>query len=101
MLFRSFHKKKAPPSNVPGESTAIYQPALKLPEPFTKQFFKKDDVTNISKESREYVEKQLVNKNYGFFIPNSVGKDNIQYGFNGGAEWMGASINNNILGFYR
>jgi glucose dehydrogenase len=94
-LLFDFHKKKAPQSNVPGEKTAIYQPALKLPEPFTKQFFKKDDVTNISKESQDYVEKQLLNKNFGFFIPNSVGKDNIQYGFNGGAEWMGASINNN------
>lgn len=94
-LLFDFHKKKAPPSNVPGEKTATYQPSVKFPEPFTKQFFKMDDVTNISKESKEYVEKQLVNKSFGFFIPNSVGKDNIQYGFNGGAEWMGASINNN------
>jgi len=99
-LLFDFHKKKAPPSSVPGEKTALYQPAVKLPEPFTKQFFKKSDVTNISKESQEYVEKQLVNKNFGFFIPNQVDQTNIQYAFNGGAEWMGASINNKNATMY-
>ena len=68
-LLFDFHKKKAPLSSVPGEKTALYQPAVRLPEPFTKQFFTNKDVTNISKESREYVEKQLINKNFGFLFP--------------------------------
>ena len=45
----------APISKIPGEKTCKYQPSLKLPEPFAKNIFKKEDVTNLSKSSEDYI----------------------------------------------
>ena len=52
----------APISKIPGEKTCKYQPSLKLPEPFAKNIFKKEDVTNLSKSSRKKWTKNA--KNY-------------------------------------
>jgi len=90
-----FHKKKAPRSKIPGEKTAYYQPNLKLPEPFSKQFFTLNEITDISKESRDYISNKIKNSHFGFFQPHEMNKTNIIFGFNGGAEWMGGSVNSN------
>ena len=84
--------KKVPISSVPGEKTSFYQKVISLPEPFSNQYFKENDITNISKESYEYVKKQINNATYGFFEPHSLNKKNIVY--KSGAQWMGASIDN-------
>ncbi len=89
-----FHKKKAPQSKIPGEKTSYYQPKLKIPEPFSKQFFNENEITNISIESQKFIRNKIKNSNYGFFVPHKVGGKSIYFGFHGGAEWMGASINN-------
>ena len=89
-----FHKKKAPQSKTPGEKTAYYQPKLIIPEPFSKQIFNESEITNISSESKNFIKNRIVNSNFGFFEPHQVGKKNIFFGFHGGAEWMGASVNN-------
>ncbi len=89
-----FRKRKAPRSKIPGEKTAYYQPYIDLPEPFSKQIFSKDEISNISIESKSYIENKIKNSNYGFFVPHELEKKNIFFGFHGGAEWMGASINN-------
>ena len=88
-------RKKAPLSKIPGEKVSFYQKKFILPEPFAKQTFNKNDITNISKESYKYISNKIKNTNYGFFIPNSINQKNIIYGINGGAQWMGASIDNN------
>ena len=88
-----FHKKKAPRSKIAGEKTAYYQPKLKTPEPFAKQFFTLDEVTNISIQSENYIKNEIKNANFGFFQPQELNKKNVFYGFHGGAEWMGASVN--------
>ncbi len=90
-----FKKKKAPVSKIPGEKTATYQPNIEIPEPFAKQFFSKKDITNISNESSEYVSNKLKEMSYGFFVPSSLNKKTIIYNWMGGAEWMGASIDQN------
>ena len=90
-----FHKRKAPRSKIPGEKTAYYQPDLKIPEPFAKQFFKINEITNISNKSKDYIKNKIKNANYGFFLPHELKKENIFFGFHGGAEWMGASVNHN------
>ena len=87
-------KKKAPRSKIPGEKTAYYQPYLDLPEPFSKQFFSKKEITNISTESKNYIKKKIKNSNYGFFEPHEIDKQTIFFGFHGGGEWMGGSVNN-------
>ena len=87
-----YRMKLAPVSKLPGEKTCNYQPSLKLPEPFARNVFKKDDVTNLSKLNKDYILSILKNSNYGFFQPHELEKDTIQYGNNGGAQWTGASI---------
>ncbi len=89
-----FHKKKAPRSKIPGEKTAYYQPNLKIPEPFSKQFFSEKEITNISEESKNFIKNRIKNANFGFFQPHELEKENIFFGFHGGASWMGASVNN-------
>ena len=85
-------KKKVPLSTIPGEKTSFYQKVISLPEPFSNQYFKKNDITNLSRESREHVENEIKNATYGFFEPHSIDKKNIVY--KSGAQWMGASIDN-------
>ena len=80
---------------MPGEKTAYYQPYLNLPEPFSKQVFSKDEISNISIKTSDYIKNKIRNSKFGFFEPHEIGKKNIFFGFHGGAEWMGASINNN------
>ncbi len=91
----NFREKKAPGSKLPGEKTAYYQPYLNLPEPFSKQVFSKDEISNISIKTSDYIKNKIRNSKFGFFEPHEIGKKNIFFGFHGGAEWMGASINNN------
>ena len=90
-----YRKKKAPQSKIPGEKTAYYQPYLNIPEPFSKQFFSKKEISNISNESKIFIENKVKNSNFGFFEPHELGKSTIFFGFHGGGEWMGASVNNN------
>jgi quinoprotein glucose dehydrogenase len=88
----SYKKKKVPLSTVPGEKTSFYQKVFDLPEPFSKQYFKSTDITDISEERHQYVKDIIKDATYGFFVPNSIDKKNIIY--KGGAQWMGASIDN-------
>jgi len=87
-----YNMKLAPTSLIPGEKTCNYQPALKLPEPFARNVFKKEDVTNLNEESKNYILSIIEKSNYGFFATHEIKKDTIQYGDNGGAQWTGASI---------
>ena len=88
-----YTKKKVPLSNIPGERTSFYQKIFNLPEAFSNQYFKGDeDITNISEESYRYVKNKIKDATYGFFIPHSIDKKNLRY--KGGAQWMGASVDN-------
>ena len=87
--------KKAPRSKLPGEKTNFYQPKINIPEPFAKQEFSLDEVTNINQESKNYILNKIKDYNYGFFEPYEIGKKNIQFNFHGGAEWSGGSYNLN------
>ena len=62
-----FNLKKAPSSKIPGEKTSFYQPNIKTPEPFAKQVFDMNEITNISKESKDYIFNKIKDYNYGFF----------------------------------
>ena len=88
-----FHLQKAPRCEIPGEKTNFYQPSLKIPEPFAKNIFNLNEVTNINIKSKEYILDKIKNYNFGFFKPYELGKKNIQFNFHGGAEWPGGSFN--------
>ena len=95
-----FHLKKAPRSSIPGEKTNYYQPFLKKPEPFAKQFFNLNEVTNINEKSKNYILNKIKNYNYGFFEPYKLGEKNVQFNFHGGAEWSGGSYDLNTETLY-
>lgn len=83
--------RRAPVSTVPGERTAAFQPDPKLPEPFARQEFTLDEVTDIAARNRDSVLPQLTNAVFGFFTPPSTNRPLVLYGLHGGAEWPGAS----------
>lgn len=85
-----FRLRRAPASELPGEVTAPYQPDLELPQPFSKQEFTADDITNISEESAEYASSLFKSATTGWFHPFGEGKMNLFFGLHGGAEWTGA-----------
>ncbi len=85
-------KKKVPVSTVPGEKTSYYQKVFSLPKPLSRQFFEESHITDITEKSYNYVKEQIKDASYGLFMPNSIDRKNIIY--KGGAQWMGASIDN-------
>ena len=87
-----YEMRLAPRSKIPGEKTCNYQPSLTLPEPFAKNLFTRNDVSNLNKISRDYILSIVDKSNYGFFEPHELDKYTIQYGENGGAQWTGASV---------
>jgi len=87
-----YRMKLAPRSLIPGEKTCKYQPFLNLPEPFARNVFKKEDVTNISESSKNYMLSIIEKSNYGFFVPHFPNKSTILFNMGGGAQWTGASV---------
>jgi quinoprotein glucose dehydrogenase len=86
-----FRLRRAPVSKLPGERTSAYQPDIELPQPFARQEFKEEDITNVSEEAHQSVVDKLeeVGATYGWFRPFDEGKPLAMYGFHGGAEWTG------------
>lgn len=87
-----FELRRAPASKLPGEVTAPYQPAPRLPEPFSKMDFGRDDVTDRSPDTRASVEAQLARANLGWFEPFELGKPTAFFGIHGGSEWPGGAV---------
>jgi hypothetical protein len=72
---------------LPGEFTAPYQPALELPEPFTRQAFSLDEVTHIIPAATANVLEKIKNANFGWFVPFEDGRPTVFLpGTWGGAE---------------
>ena len=61
---------------------ARIQPSFKLPEPFSRNVFKIEDVTDKSIKDREFVMSQVKESNYGFFQPHELNKFTISYNIN-------------------
>jgi quinoprotein glucose dehydrogenase len=87
-----FRLRRAPTSKLPGEQTAPYQPALELPQPFARQSFSTNDVTDISPEARAAILNKVKFANTGWFEHFEENKPTIFYGLHGGAEWTGAAV---------
>ncbi|MBX2843346.1 MAG: PQQ-binding-like beta-propeller repeat protein [Flammeovirgaceae bacterium] len=89
-------EKPFPKSDLEGEETWPTQPIPTLPPPFAKQKMKENDITNISKESHDYIKGMFSNiRSDGQFIPPSREGTVIYPGFDGGGEWGGASFDQN------
>ncbi|MFN3652522.1 MAG: PQQ-binding-like beta-propeller repeat protein [Armatimonadota bacterium] len=87
-----FRLRRAPTSKLPGERTSPYQPDVELPQPFARQEFRKEDVTNLSPEARKYISSRLRTARFGWFEPFEAGRPTVFYGVHGGGEWTGASF---------
>jgi quinoprotein glucose dehydrogenase len=87
-----FRLRRAPAADLPGERTWPYQPDLELPQPFAKQDFTLDDITDRSEEAHDYVLSRFKSSTTGWFRPFSEGKLNLFFGLLGGAEWTGACV---------
>jgi quinoprotein glucose dehydrogenase len=87
-----YRLRRAPVSTIPGEHTAPYQPALELPEPFSKQVFDPADVTDLTHAADRVIRRKIEGARTGFFEPPVLGGKIVLYGLHGGAEWPGAAV---------
>lgn len=97
-LFDIYYKK-APISKIKDEIVSSIQIEKTEFEPFAKNVFSLEEITNRDNNSYQYISKFISNKKFGFFETHELNKENIQFNFHGGAEWMGGSVdhNNGIL----
>jgi len=85
--------RRAPASSLPGERTWPYQPAIEVPEPFARQTFSTDDVTERGDRANESVMQRIAHANFGWFEPFEEDRPTVLYGIHGGAQWTGAAVN--------
>ncbi|HLH56125.1 MAG TPA: PQQ-binding-like beta-propeller repeat protein [Verrucomicrobiae bacterium] len=95
-----YRMRRAPTSDLPGEVTAPYQPDLELPERFGKMEFTAEDLTDRTPEAAEFAKAQFKSVTTGFFRPASLGRPNLYWGMDGGAEWSGACVDPNTGRLY-
>jgi quinoprotein glucose dehydrogenase len=81
-----------PPSNVPGEAAWPTQPFPSIP-PIARQSFTRDELTNVTPESRKECLGIIENATLGaMYQPQGLEKTVIFPGTNGGPNWGGASF---------
>ncbi|MDB5118999.1 MAG: pyrrolo-quinoline quinone [Sphingobacteriales bacterium] len=78
---------------LPGEQIWPTQPIPSLPEPFARQKFSPEDVTDLDPEThKDMLAEYLKVKNRAMFSPPSKEGGWIFPGFDGGGEWGGAAV---------
>ncbi len=86
-------EQKVPTSDLPGEEAWPTQPIPTLPEPFARQKFTLEDVSNIDPETNADLIEKFKKVKYGrLFTPPSKKGVWIFPGFDGGGEWGGAAV---------
>jgi quinoprotein glucose dehydrogenase len=84
-------ERPVPPSNVPGESAWPTQPFPSIP-PIARQSFTRDELTNVTPESRKECLGIIENATLGaMYQPQGMETTVIFPGTNGGPNWGGAS----------
>src|SRR5687767_6349892 len=86
-------ERPVPPSDIPGEVLSRTQPFPVKPPPISRQGFSEQDVAAITPEKHAYLlERFLKLRAGGIYTPPSTQGTLILPGFNGGANWGGASV---------
>jgi quinoprotein glucose dehydrogenase len=86
-------ERPVPQSDMPGEKTYPTQPFPTNPPPFARQGISREDLTNISPETRAQVLEQLKDFRFGpMFTPPGREQTIVLPGYHGGALWGGASF---------
>jgi quinoprotein glucose dehydrogenase len=87
------NEMKVPTAGLPGEHVWPTQPIPSLPEPFARQKFGPEDVTDLSPAIHADMLAQYSNVKYRtMFSPPSKDGAWIFPGFDGGGEWGGAAV---------
>lgn len=82
-----------PQSDLAGEVAWPTQPLPTKPEPFARQVFSADEITDISPQARrEVLDRFATLRPHAPFMPPSKEGTIIFPGFDGGAEWGGAAV---------
>ena len=83
-----------PASDMPGEMAWETQPVPAVMPPFIRQEYNRNEVTDISGESQEFVLEILSRTRFGSpFLPPTEQGGIVFPGFDGGGEWGGAAFN--------
>ncbi|MCC5908043.1 MAG: PQQ-binding-like beta-propeller repeat protein [Balneolaceae bacterium] len=86
-------EEEVPPSDLRGEEVWPTQPVPVKPEPFARQEFREEDITNISDQSHQAVlERYREIRTENRWDPPSKEGTLIFPGFDGGGEWGGAAF---------
>ncbi|NGM61099.1 PQQ-binding-like beta-propeller repeat protein [Sphingobacterium sp. SGG-5] len=84
---------RVPASDLPGEEAWPVQPVPVLPEPFSRQRFGPEDLSDRTPEiHRELLEEYRLYRNEGEFAPPSLQGSWLFPGFDGGGQWSGAAV---------
>ncbi len=82
-----------PASDLPGEEAWPTQPIPTLPEPFARQKFGPEDITDRTPEAHAEIKERYEKVKYhGLFDPPSKSSSIVFPGFDGGGEWGGAAV---------
>ncbi len=86
-------ERPVPVSDLPGEVAWPTQPFPTLPEPFARQSFTKEDVSDLDSVTHTEMRERFLTIKYGEpFTPPSKNGVWIFPGFDGGGEWGGAAV---------
>jgi quinoprotein glucose dehydrogenase len=86
-------EKPFPASELAGEEAWPTQPIPTLPEPFARQYFGPEEVTDLTPETHAYMMEQYNKvRDREMFAPPSKAGAWIFPGFDGGGEWGGAAV---------
>ncbi|MFI5138314.1 MAG: PQQ-binding-like beta-propeller repeat protein [Sphingobacteriales bacterium] len=86
-------EKPVPINALPGEQPWPTQPFPSLPQPFARQHFGPEDVTDLMPEThKDMMERYKMVKYNTIFTPPSKEGDWVFPGFDGGGEWGGAAV---------
>lgn len=85
-------ERKVAPSEIPGEEAWPTQPIPVKPAPFTRQSMRRDELNDLTPESREFCSKLVEGAVFGdIFTPIGLKPTVLFPSTNGGANWGGAS----------
>lgn len=85
-------EQPAPPSMLQGESAWPTQPLPLKPEPFARQVFTEDLLSDISRDREALLKRFRQALPHRPWVPPSTNGTIIFPGFDGGAEWGGAAV---------
>lgn len=93
-----------PSSEVPGEKSWPTQPRVTLPEPFVRQSFSEQDLSDITPQTHQYLkeifDREVAHKQFAFMRPPGLKGTIVFPGFYGGANWGGGAFDPDTQLYY-